>query len=860
MQDQKKINIYQLYSLLFIAMCAVVFVQFALYGRTFVWKEDGRTQHLQAYIYYGRYLRTVLYTIFVEHSLNIPQWDFSIGEGSDIFSTFNYYVIGDPFAFLSVLFPSRLMYVYYCGMCIVRIYCAGIAFIYLCRVLGHYEKTPVLAGALMYIFCYWAICYCTRHPYFLNPLVLFPLIIAGIERIIQGKHPFLYIFFVMVAAVSNFYFFYMIVIFVVLYIVLRLSYLYRRDIHKIIRTILSFFLYSCLSLGLAAFLFLPICYIFLHDARMGQHSLVYCFYPLSYYLELPLHFVFPKSIFAGRMGGYPVLSIVSIMMLFKNPKKNCFLIILYAVCSIIILLPICGFVLNGFSYVINRWSWAFSLLCSYTVVATWEQLLKAYKIVFPLSFSLVLYSMMVSVGQRLAIICYVLFLLAFAFSARKSDLFRAIVALIIICLNIMLNANIHYHTYYKQCLTLQEASEVLKTEASLIKKAAAGDKDFFRYSGSELTRNTSINQGLSSPIHYWTLTNPNIVEFREKMEFPFPSMIHRHKDYNSSAIVESLSCVRYFYYKRTKTSSVPIPYMFYPTKQKNVYKSDYSLPIAYTYDSFMLQSDWNELNSVQKQESLLQLAVLEEPCDVVPSGVPLFLSRPVPFAVGWDGNSQEGGNLFEISGARSPIPLFLAPQEPGELYVCLKNFRYVGSEEERIKVYISASNGKKVPFDLTTPRWKWYTGLHDVSANVGYSEKNIDSVSIHLDKPGTYSIDDIQVISLPMTRFASLIDERRKDVFCNVKFGTNTVEGDISLAGPKLLCFAIPFAEGWRATVDGKSASLFRTNVMHMSVPLEAGEHKVVLRYHTPFLKLGVLVSLFSLVIFLLWIYKTRRG
>ena len=133
---------------------------------------------------------SIFYNFFVGHSFLIPQWDFAIGEGSDILQALNYYVIGDPFAFFSFLFPSHLMYIYYSEMCIVRIYCAGLAFIYLCKGLGHSDKTPILAGAFMYAFCYWAFYNCARHPYFINPLVWFPLIIAGVEKIIQGKQPF----------------------------------------------------------------------------------------------------------------------------------------------------------------------------------------------------------------------------------------------------------------------------------------------------------------------------------------------------------------------------------------------------------------------------------------------------------------------------------------------------------------------------------------------------------------------------------------------------------------------------------------------------------------------------------------------
>ena len=841
MQKQEKINIYQLYSLLFAGMCLAVFIQFILSGRTLVWEGDGRIQHLPAYIYYGKYLRNIFYTIFIEHSFHIPQWDFAIGEGSDILHALNYYVIGDPFAFFSFLFPSHLMYIYYSGMCIVRIYCAGLAFLYLCKVMGYSEKIPVLASSLIYTFCYWAFYNCARHPYFINPLVWFPLIIAGTERIIQGQKPFLYIFFIMVAAVSSFYFFYMIVILVSLYVILRLFYLYKTDLKKIIKSIFIFFVYSCIALGLAAFLFLPVCYIFLHDARASHFQLFSFFYPFSYYSRLPLLFLFPHSP-QWLCLGFPVLSSVSLMLLFKEPKKNCFLLILLGCCFVFIMFPICALALNGFSYVANRWSWAFALLLSFIVVVTWEHLIKSFRTIIVLAIVLVVYSFSLNSKHQCAMIFYIALLVFFAFTVKQKKRIRGIIAFCLICLNVVLNANIRYHSYSKECMTPDGLVSVLSNETELIKEAASGDNDFFRYSGKELTPNASINKNLSSIRYDWTLTNPYIMEFRRKMELPFSWTPFNYGDYDSRAYLESLACVCYFY-KHDKSKEV-VPYGFIPADAKMIYKNSFALPLAYTYDSYMTLDEWDVLDSVQKGEALLQAAVLEVAGDEISHCNLYSSSRNVPFS------------LIKSDSAFTVLPRY---QGSGELYLCLKNLRTAVPKDRRLIIHVKTSDGSNIPFIYTEPRFSWYSGLHDISVNLGFSEKPVEKIYILFPNKEIYTVDDIQVISLPMTQFASLIEERKKDVFSDVKFGTNTVEGNISLTGSKLLCFAIPFAEGWKATVDGKPARLLRTNVMHMSVPLEAGEHKVVLTYHTPLLRVGFIVSLCSWVIFLFWAYRSKR-
>ena len=71
-----------------------------------MWSHDGVPQHLNSLAYYGRYLRQVLYTLFIEHKLSLPLWDMHIGYGSDILTTLHYYVIGDPLTLLAVFVPE----------------------------------------------------------------------------------------------------------------------------------------------------------------------------------------------------------------------------------------------------------------------------------------------------------------------------------------------------------------------------------------------------------------------------------------------------------------------------------------------------------------------------------------------------------------------------------------------------------------------------------------------------------------------------------------------------------------------------------------------------------------------------------
>lgn len=113
---------YLIYTILFLAVCAMVFSWYFVTGRTLIWQGDGWTQHYRALVYYAKYLRSIIRNIIYEHQLVVLQWDFSLGEGNDILQTLHYYVMGDPFAFFPCSSPrdscTCIMTLWFCFVCI----------------------------------------------------------------------------------------------------------------------------------------------------------------------------------------------------------------------------------------------------------------------------------------------------------------------------------------------------------------------------------------------------------------------------------------------------------------------------------------------------------------------------------------------------------------------------------------------------------------------------------------------------------------------------------------------------------------------------------------------------------------------
>lgn len=97
---------YLLYSLLFILISLVTFSYFYLQKKTFISAVDGYYQYYKALIYYHRYLNDIISTLVHDKYFVISQFNFHIGEGSDILSAL-YFTIGNPIAALVAFVPEK---------------------------------------------------------------------------------------------------------------------------------------------------------------------------------------------------------------------------------------------------------------------------------------------------------------------------------------------------------------------------------------------------------------------------------------------------------------------------------------------------------------------------------------------------------------------------------------------------------------------------------------------------------------------------------------------------------------------------------------------------------------------------------
>jgi uncharacterized membrane protein YfhO len=95
------------------------------------------------------------------------------------------------------------------------------------------------------------------------------------------------------------------------------------------------------------------------------------------------------------------------------------------------------------------------------------------------------------------------------------------------------------------------------------------------------------------------------------------------------------------------------------------------------------------------------------------------------------------------------------------------------------------------------------------------------------------------------------------------RFEENEVRGLVSAREPGVLFLSIPLDPGWRLVVDGHEREPLRVNIGFLGTELAPGEHEFLLKYRTPGLAPGALLSAAGLFALAAWLlvpaWRSRR-
>lgn len=430
------------------------------------------------------------------------------------------------------------------------------------------------------------------------------------------------------------------------------------------------------------------------------------------------------------------------------------------------------------------------------------------------------------------------------------------------------------------------------------------DSSSYDGTGFKLYRNSNMVQGLNAPLFYDSFYNDNIDTYHTGLGLVTSPINFSYSGLNSRTPLEALAGVEYFVAPEDKDALLPPLFTkkeaegTYDGESYAVYSTDYYLPTAFFYQTSISISDYNDMTPMQKQQALLQGVVLDQGDNSLDKTKVVFEDKPIPYDIvpkidKNDTRRLSYQELFEKQGVKiegSKITVLhpgttvvLQAKIPAgtEASLYVGNFKYTDippslqfteDEQNGLSLYtkqIMAFNdifGQSINSDpkinvtlgaITQEIWNpassgaLYGGKNSWLVNLGYSDSSREDVELSFPTAGVYDIGDLQISAQPVDSYASQIERLKK---------TSTDIHDLTFSGSRLSCtadvgddskflyFRIPFSTGWKASVDGQPVNLVKANMGFMGVGLDEGQHKVELRYETPGLLAGSLVSVVGLV------------
>lgn len=830
------------YSSIFLFISAILAFLFYSKGKSLInYAGDGYREYYKTLIYYSRHLRTVLTNIFINHTFEIPMFEMAIGDGSDIVQTFHFVGVGEPFTFFSFLVKEEYMYIFYDLMIFVRLYCAGLSFSFLCYTYNSNHKWQgVLIGSLAYVFCNYSLTSATTHPFFLNPLVWFPLIIAGVEKVLKGEKPHALIIGVFFASVSNVYFFYMCVVLTVIYGVVR-ALIIKGNLKDAINVLFVVAGYSLLGTMLGAVMFMPMFYALFTNSRMSVERVYLFFSTLEGYKNFVYSFAIGN---ANYFGGYTPIIIFSLIALFKE-KHNKTIYSLLFIALIFCIFPICGQFLNAMTYATDRWMFGLAPLMCYIIVFTYDDILNTSNNRF-------LYITLIVIYYALSII---LNRNQYQIHAMYCVGSIAIMAITLLNNEKLLNITFIGFTVFSICFVvvywfspmwwnksnqgtdISIINNIFDDETAAINNIK--DDDFWRYGGDNLSTNSSLFTGHSGSQFYWSVSNNYVAEFRKEIGLSDRSTIH-YDNYDDRFALLALASEKYFV--SNDESLIPYSYVKKDTfNEYKLYSSTQTLPLVYGYDNYISYDNFLDLDVELKNELITKTAIAEIELPNFISDKPIFNTKQLPYNVSLVDGLDINDNVITVNNGDAKLTIDVEGELYGEYYLIVEGLD--SDISSYIKVETSNINKLINYKDRSHPR---YSNRHDFVICLGTHKELHDSISIIFPDSGTFSYSSIRVACMPIENLEGNIKKLNNVRINSYEVNTNEVKANISLDSDEIVCISIPYSKGWKAYVDGREAYIFNINIKNIGLVLEKGNHSIELKYETPLLKIGFITSLLS--------------
>lgn len=844
------------YSLALLIPLAIIFTVFKIVGIAPFGDDSLLCMDL-----WGQYFPMYMQQ-YSNDSLSEFLYSFNGGLGFNFFAQSAYYTNSIFFILFRFFEPEQLIDVLDV-ICALKIGLSSVTCFAFLRKKLDSKSNFLLAGSISYAFCAYALAYISQ-PMWTDSVILLPLILIGLEKLINEKKSLMYALILAFAIISNFYIGFAMCIFMVLYFAVQMimklkikivSHHFRFEgLNEIGSCVVRFVVFSLLAGGMAAIVIIPILKAInqtiasdsqFPDAVKWYHS--FAEYVNAMMPETALSFEFGVPNIATGMAFF-----ILIPLFFFNKKIGIkeklvyggFLLILYCSMNTNVL----DYIWHGFHFpnqLPGRWTFIFSLMI---VLIGCKSIIK-YK---GLSYINILCSWIVGaffvyfsryayqtdiltnteyadlVKKSICIITCIGLILGFLIYARKMKSYEKIsqVVMIVLALICVVEVSSNVSTIYER--ELKRADKVSYNDTLLeIRKygeVTNSDKtDFYRVgTNGNFTFNTGMLGDYRDISYYSSTMDASTYKLLESLGNRVYAK-NVSSVYNcNSPVMNSIFSVKKIV-DRKKDLILPGAQYVTTENGSNIYENPTSLGLIFPVDNEMVNwSISNQPKGIENQNNMLNYMVGQElnVFEKITSVTSYMENATV------DENDDWNNNYFDAAQNNAIIRYTFTCQSDGPVYV-ENNFR-AGTISA-----VSTSGTINIGVD---ERFKC----------IG-SYKAGDVININIDTGETYrGLAGINLYTFNEEKWQQAYDMLNGN-FDVESFKTTKIKGKITMNSSGMVCSSIIQDGGWSIYCDGKKVETRLMGDALVGFFMEKGEHVVEFKYHVPGLRFGIVLSVFCL-------------
>lgn len=807
------------------------------------------------------------------------------------------YYLASPFTLIVMLLPRTMLLGSLLIMQLTKLGSAAVTFCYYLQKSKKLTPIQALLFSELYSLCAYGVIQLID-PMWIDGLILLPLIILGVEYLVDDGRKLNYIIPLAIMMIANFYIGYMICIFTVLYYIYYVIFgcqaVGKKDhVNEALRSFVRIVISSLVAVACAAAMLLPV----YNALKLGKFEFTQ--QPdWSYKAQFsPLDF-FPQLMVAQydsvNVQGLPeiycgLLTVVLVPLFFMNceisvRRKTGYAVLAFALFGCMYARPV-DMVWHGFqmpNWLPFRYSFTFSFVLLCMAAETFKNF-KGIKfsaiggtLAIIVIFLLITKSRKVEhIAERDIWICIALVVVycAIVFACRKKEKLFPLVAPIAIL--VISSGELLYN-----CIdTLKaEDKEIVytdrKTWYNFINNGRELTQQLYNYDPSfyraEKTFHRMVNDnaaiGLRGLSHSSSVMNTKTLKFLEAMGYSTSSFFSRYD--GATPINDSLLGIKYAMdknlkknigtvdYKRIADSAYDPVFSYEYTDENNeecvvdVYKNPYALSMGYMVDDLIARSKF-ELgldNTFYAQNILLSA-----------------LSGNIQF--------DSAGNMLGYNEYFKQIELpedkivlnNVTAQDYGDANN-LHQYYTAGEGDPTVDMYITAPSDKPIyiyfwtsyqnEVNLWLSTEKNENGVYDNYKFLGpyFENHNYRTLELGSFEPGTeinlrmtvakkYAVvKDFFFYEFDEQLFADSINTLKQNQWEITKADDRTLEGTITAEANQVMMTSIPYEPGWTVKVDGKKTEPIELAQAMLGVKLEPGEHTVKMTYTPPGLTVGLML------------------